>query len=152
VIATNHPSHISAVVGCVRDDRGRVLLVRVAARGWEMPGGQVEEGEDLVTALQREIEEESSCRVSVGNLVGVYSKVSPPTMVLHLFACSHVGGSAAPREAEVPEVGWFEPDEARRLVSHPPGARRLADALAPDRLVYRAYRLDPYEELVERPM
>jgi len=57
---TDHPSHIAAVVGCVRDDAGRVLLVRVAARGWEMPGGQVEEGEDLVTALQREVEEESN--------------------------------------------------------------------------------------------
>lgn len=117
-----------------------------------MPGGQVEEGEDLVTALQREIEEESSCHVSVGNLIGVYSKVSPPAMVLHLFACSHVRGSAAAREHEVPEVAWFEPSQARQMVSHPPGARRLADALAPNGVVYRAYRVEPYEELVGRPL
>lgn len=45
-----------AVVGCVRDE----------ARGWEMPGGRVEESEDLLTALEREIAEETGCRVTVG--------------------------------------------------------------------------------------
>lgn len=140
--------HVAAVVGCVRDDSGRVLLVRIASRGWELPGGRVEEGEDLVSALQREVEEEASCRVSVGMLVGIYSKLSPPAMVLHLFTCSHLGGTPAPGEAEVSEAGWFEPDEARRRVTHPPSAQRLADALDPNGVVYRAYRGDPYGEIV----
>jgi len=121
-----HPRHVVAVTGFVRDEAGRVLLVRVARRGWELPGGQVEEGETLTSALVREVEEESGCRVEVGRLIGVYSKLTAQSMVLLLFACAYVGGEAQAREAEVPEVGWFDGEEARRLVTNPPSVQRLA--------------------------
>jgi 8-oxo-dGTP diphosphatase len=143
------PRHVLAVTGCVRDGSGRVLLVRVAARGWEMPGGRVEEGEDLVAAAVREVEEESSCRVEVERLIAVYSKLSLPPMVLHLFACRHVSGEPRAREEAVPEAGWFGVDDAREMVTHPPSAQRLADALSATAggLVYRTYRARPYEAL-----
>jgi hypothetical protein len=51
----------------------------------------------------------------------------------------------------VPEVGWFVREEARRLVAHPPSAQRLADALSfSGEVVYRVYRLRPYENLLHR--
>jgi ADP-ribose pyrophosphatase YjhB (NUDIX family) len=53
-VAAN-PLHVVAVTGFVRDAAGRVLLVRVLDRGWELPGGQVEEGEWLTAALEREV-------------------------------------------------------------------------------------------------
>ena len=116
-----------------------------------MPGGQVEQGEDLITALRREVEEESGCRVEVDRLVGVYSKLTPPEMVLHLFRCRYLDGEARASEAAVPEVGWFSPDEARRLVEHPPSTQRLDDALSnADSVVYRVYRNRPFEVLLER--
>lgn len=145
-----HPRHGLTVTGCVRDASGRVLLVRVASRGWEMPGGRVEEGEDLVAAVVREVEEEAGCVVEVERLLAVYSKLSPAPMTLHLFACRHVSGEPRAREEEVPEAGWFGEEEARRLVTHPPSAQRLADALAPSRhILYRTYRVHPYEALGE---
>lgn len=146
-----HPLHVNAVTGCVTNDVGEILLVRVAGRGWEMPGGQVEQGEDLIAGLRREIEEESGCQVAVRALIGIYSKLSPaPPMVLHLFRCSHVGGRARAREAQVPEVGWFHAEDARRLVTHPPSARRLDDALTPPGgVVYLAYRATPFEAVTE---
>jgi 8-oxo-dGTP diphosphatase len=146
-----HPQHVVAVTGFVTDVQERVLLVRVASRGWEMPGGQVENGENLLDALRREVVEETGCRIEVDRLVGVYSKVTPPEMVLHLFRCRYVDGEARPREEAVPEVGWFTREEARRLVSHPPSAQRLADALSRGSGVfYRVYRLRPYEPLLEQ--
>lgn len=148
-----HPRHVVAVTGFVRDAAGRVLLVRVADRGWEMPGGQVEAGETLTAALAREVEEESGCRVDVGHLLGVYSKLTDPSMVLHLFVCAYVDGEARAREEAVPEVGWFSVEDAVSRVTHPPGAQRLADALAfSGEIVYRAYRLRPYEPLLARPI
>ncbi|WP_079479134.1 (deoxy)nucleoside triphosphate pyrophosphohydrolase [Halobacillus salinus] len=35
---------------------------------WEFPGGKVEEGEDIRTALEREIQEELSCQVKTGTI------------------------------------------------------------------------------------
>jgi 8-oxo-dGTP diphosphatase len=146
-----HPQHVVAVTGCVTDAEERVLLVRVASRGWELPGGQVENGENLLDALRREVAEETGCRIGVERLVGVYSKVTPPEMVLHLFLCRYLDGEARPRDDAVPEVGWFTREEAQRLVSHPPSAQRLADALSADSGVfYRVYRLRPYKPLLEQ--
>jgi 8-oxo-dGTP diphosphatase len=143
-----HPRHVVAVTGFVANRDGEVLLVRVASRGWEMPGGQVEPGEDLVAALQREVEEEAGCRVEPERLIGVYSKLTRPEMVLHLFRCGYVDGEAQAAEPGVPEVGWFSRQEATRLVTQPPSAQRLRDALAGRcSIFYRAYRLDPYEPL-----
>ena len=36
---------------------------------WEFPGGKVEKGEDLFSALKREISEELSCKVETENVV-----------------------------------------------------------------------------------
>jgi 8-oxo-dGTP pyrophosphatase MutT (NUDIX family) len=44
-----HPKHIVAVMGIVRNSEGQILLVRTPRRGWEPPGGQVENGEDVLT-------------------------------------------------------------------------------------------------------
>jgi 8-oxo-dGTP diphosphatase len=148
---TGNPLHVVAVTGFVRDAAGRVLLVRVRDRGWELPGGQVEEGEWLTAALEREVEEESGCRVEAQQLIGVYSKLTAPFMVLHLFACKYASGEARAREDVVPEVGWFDVEEARERVTHPPSAQRLSDALSSSgEVFYRAYRLRPYELLLAR--
>ena len=142
------PTHLLAVTAFVRDADGRVLLVRVAERGWELPGGQVEHGEDLLSAVRREVEEESGCIVEPERLIATYSRVSSPEMVVHLFGCRHVGGAPRAREAAVPEVGWFAPGHARRLVTRPAAAVRLGDALTPlDDVRYRAYRMHPYTEV-----
>jgi hypothetical protein len=78
------------------------------------------------------------------------SRVTPPEMLVHVFACRLVDGAPRAREAAVPEAGWFAPDEARRLVTRSPAAERLRDALGPFLgLHQRTYRTGPYESLGE---
>lgn len=69
------PTHIVAAAGYVEDGQGNLLLVKTYVRGWDAPGGQVENGEDIEEAVLREIWEESGIRASVRCLVGVYSNI-----------------------------------------------------------------------------
>jgi len=51
-----------------------ILLMRRSDNGlWGLPGGYVEPGESVVAATEREVQEETGCRIQVGRLVGVYS-------------------------------------------------------------------------------
>jgi 8-oxo-dGTP diphosphatase len=144
----DHPRHIVAVGGLVEREK-QVLLIRSPRRGWEFPGGQVEEGEDLVRALQREIKEETGVTVTAGNLVGVYSNLAPPPKVMFGFLVKWVTGE--PRTStESVEVGWFNRDQALEMIEHPAIRDRARDMIQfSGQVVYRIYRTRPYQVLEE---
>lgn len=138
------PQHIVAVCALVTDTEGRVLLVRHIERGWEVPGGQVEAGEELFTALQREVREETGVAVSIGPLAGVYLNQKLSIVVLGFLAKYAAGELQA--SAESPELGWFPRDRVLGMITHPALHDRARDMLEFDgRVVYRAYATDPYE-------
>jgi 8-oxo-dGTP diphosphatase len=143
------PLHSVAVSGLVTEAAGRVLLVNVVERDWELPGGRVEQGEDLLSALHREILEEAGCGVEIGAPVGLYTRLTPPHIFVHVFRCRHVAGEPHPRDEAIAEAAWFSPEDARRVVTRPAIAVRLEDGLdqRPGQ-VYRAYAGDPYAEVV----
>ena len=137
--AAQHGYRHSVSVACVvTDERGRVLLVRRADNDeWEPPGGVVEQDEDLLSALAREVREESGYRVRPGRLTGVYKNMERGIVAL-VFRCSTAEGSPH-TSRETTAVRWVAPDELPRLV----GERlrvRIEDALAdrPD-VAVRAY-------------
>ena len=51
------PYHLVSACGLVHRD-GLVLLIQNPKRGWELPGGTVEQGERITEALKREVYEE----------------------------------------------------------------------------------------------
>jgi 8-oxo-dGTP diphosphatase len=135
--------HIVGVSGVVSDEEGRLLLIKTAQAGWELPGGQVEQGEDCIAALQREVLEETGCAIEVGRLTGVTSRVAAPCLTILTFLCRHTGGTPHPGDDAL-EVGWFAPDTAIGLITHPLEQVRLQDALSSAHGVrYRAYRRLP---------
>ncbi len=143
-----HPTHIVAVMGVVRNSDGQVLLVKSPRRGWEPPGGQVENGEDVLTALKREIMEESGIVVETGRLVAMYSNVrSDPTKLMLTFEAKVVDGKLH-TSSESLEVDWFSPEDAVDRITHPAQRQKLQDALVNAKgIIYRIYETNPYKLL-----
>lgn len=115
---------IPCVGGLVHDDTGRLLLVRRAnppAQGlWSIPGGRVEPGEDDVTAVAREVAEETGLVVDVERLVGVIEREAPSggVYVISDWACRVVGGTLVAGD-DASDAGWFTAADLLTLPTSP---------------------------------
>ena len=116
--------------GAVIDAEGRVLLVRHSYRpGWWFPGGGVEWGETLDTALARELEEEVGVTLTgPPALHGIFSNfASFPGDHIAVFVVRHWRRREDYRKrGEIAEAGMFAPAELPERTD--PGTRaRLAE-------------------------
>ncbi|MDN5726538.1 MAG: NUDIX domain-containing protein [Propionibacteriales bacterium] len=115
---------VVSVKGVVRDG-SRVLLAKNDRGEWELPGGQLEDGEQPDRCVVREVAEESGLTVEATGLVDTYSfEVVPGTTVLIItFRCRITGDPAAIRvSSEHREVRFVELAELDQL-SLPEGYR-----------------------------
>lgn len=145
-----NPKHIVAVSGLISHPNGEVLLIRSPRRCWEFPGGQVEEGENLIEALQREIQEEAGVTTSVGALVGVYSNVKAPTKLMFGFLGDYVCGELRTSDESL-ETEWVARDSVLQRISNPAIYDRMKDMLDfSGRVIYRVYTNNPYQVCEQR--
>jgi 8-oxo-dGTP diphosphatase len=105
---------ISVVAALIRDDEGRVLLVRKRGTAVFMqPGGKRETGESDITALSREIGEELGCRVATASVrpLGTFDCAAanePGFRVLAAVFAVDVEGEIHP-QAEIEQIAWVHP-------------------------------------------
>jgi 8-oxo-dGTP diphosphatase len=115
---------ISVVAAMIRDDAGRMLVVR--KRGTEafmQPGGKRDAGEDDITALDREIGEELGCRMVPGSArpLGEFDCVAanePGWRVKASVYAVNVAGAVVP-QAEIAEALWIDPSSPGSIVLAP---------------------------------
>jgi ADP-ribose pyrophosphatase YjhB (NUDIX family) len=143
-----------AVKALVRDADGRLLLIRDPERGWELPGGSVEQREDLISALHREVREETGVEIEVGRLGGVYSGMNRTPMIFFYFHATYRSGVLRPSD-ESPELGWFHLEEARARITMPVVLDRLDELASGTEGPFYAATLGgwsgrPYQVLVRR--
>ena len=105
---------IRIVAALIRDETGRVLLVRKrGTTAFMQPGGKRDPGEDDVAALARELDEELGCRVvrDSARPLGVFDCIAanePERRVHAAVYAVEVTGAVAAR-AEIDEIAWIDP-------------------------------------------
>ncbi|MFZ0266010.1 NUDIX hydrolase [Caulobacter sp.] len=106
------PRTIDIVTAVIRDEAGRMLVVRKRGTAIFMkPGGKREPGEDDLTALARELEEEIGCRLIDATLLGAFEAPAanePGFTVRSATYLARVEGEAAAL-AEIEELAWIDP-------------------------------------------
>jgi len=141
---TDQPKHILIVSCLIRNDENQLLLVKHRLRGWELPQGRVEEGENLIFALSRETLEETGVTICHAKLEMIWSKVSHPSAVIFCFSARYASGELTPSE-ETPCVSWYSEEEIPKLVSHPVNRDRILAMLKSNgSLKFHSYATGPY--------
>ena len=112
---------IPCVGAIVRDDRGRLLLIRRAnppAQGqWSLPGGRVEHGESLEDAVARELREETGLTGVVDRHVGDVRRDAPGggVYVIRDFLMVVDGSPRVTAGDDASDAAWFTAAEVREL-------------------------------------
>jgi 8-oxo-dGTP diphosphatase len=105
------------VAGVIVGADGRILISQRRADQslallWEFPGGKVEPGEAPVAALVRELREELGIDVEVGRIWDVlFHPYDAFDLVMLVYGCRLIAGSAEPRAVEVAAFAWVAPGE-----------------------------------------
>jgi 8-oxo-dGTP diphosphatase len=105
---------IRVVAALIRDEAGRVLLVRKrGTSAFMQPGGKLDAGEDDVTALSREISEELGCLVVPASVrpLGAFDAAAASEPGFRVQANVYhvdVTGEISPRQ-EIDEAIWIDP-------------------------------------------
>jgi 8-oxo-dGTP diphosphatase len=105
---------IRVVAALIRDDAGRMLVVRKrGTKAFMQPGGKRDAGEDDLAALDREIGEELGCRMvpgsarSLGQFDCAAANESGWQVRANVYAID-VKGVVVP-QAEIAEARWIDP-------------------------------------------
>ena len=93
------------VVAAVIDNQGKIFATRRGygdqKGGWEFPGGKLESGETAQEALVREITEELTTEIEVGELIDTIEYDYPKFhLTMHCFFCSVKKGNLVLKEHE----------------------------------------------------
>lgn len=121
---------IEVAGGVVWNRKLGIAVVNQNHNSWSLPKGHVEAGEDLISAAEREIEEETGIPVEALIFVGKIAEYSRARIkrsdsdteelrhiTLFLFTTAH--DELCPQDPDNPEAKWAEPDAVPELLSHP---------------------------------
>lgn len=121
-----YPDYPMVGVGViVFDEDSKILLVQRGqepSKGlWALPGGLVEVGEELKTAVKREVKEECDLDVEVGEVVSVVDLILKDEnkkvkyhYILIDYDAKYIAGDLTPK-SDVKNANWFTQQEIKQL-------------------------------------
>jgi ADP-ribose pyrophosphatase YjhB (NUDIX family) len=116
---TYYANPAPAVAALVVNHEGELLLARRAhepdAGMWDTPGGFLDEDEEPLDGLQRELREEAGIEIEPGDFFGIYldryGSDDEATPILNLvWEARPVSGTLEPAD-DVSELRWFSRDD-----------------------------------------
>lgn len=117
-IHTAWPLTVQVVVGAVLVKDGKYLLVqqkKASAYGlWGLPAGRANNGESLREAVIREVKEETSYEVSIGEQINV-EHPADGAPVFHAFEAAIAGGTLQFPADEILDAKWYSYEDVQRL-------------------------------------
>jgi 8-oxo-dGTP diphosphatase len=134
----------------VRNASNDVLLIRHHKRGWEIPQGRVENGENLIVALRREVREEAGVEIEIESLAAIWSMISESPAIIFTFLGRYKSGDLE-TSGDSEEASWFPESEAvEKVTSSVMRGRIMALLNFNGSLIYYAYSTRPYQILLKQ--
>lgn len=128
---------IKVVAAIIENDRREVLCALRSPHMsmpnlWEFPGGKVEAGEDIHSALKREIQEELGCEVETGEVLNRHAH-DYGSFIVDLIAIKCKLRKGTPIPSEHAKLVWLSKEQLSRLEWAPadiPAVKMLINELA----------------------
>ena len=102
-------------VAVIRNQQGQILIDRRRDEGemgglWEFPGGKIESNETVEECIFREIKEELSLEIAVGQCLTIVNHIYPAfEITLFVHECEYLGGKPQPLACD--EIRWVNLEE-----------------------------------------
>jgi 8-oxo-dGTP diphosphatase len=123
--SSRYPEHPKVAVGAVIIHDNRVLLVKrgkpPAEGEWAIPGGNVELGETLQQAAEREILEETGVTILAKEIVYTFESIHKDrdgNIMFHYvildFDADYISGTPEPHDDAL-AVKWAAPEDSKKL-------------------------------------
>ncbi|WP_150275873.1 NUDIX domain-containing protein [Paenibacillus tepidiphilus] len=110
---------VPSVAAVIRNDEGKILLLRKGGGSWGLPAGALEPGETPSRAVRREVFEEAGLMVTPQHILGVfggekyiyvYENGDKVAYSIIVFSCSIVNGTPRSLDGEADEFRFFAED------------------------------------------
>ncbi|MGN7408699.1 NUDIX hydrolase [Sporosarcina sp. SAFN-010] len=150
-MVNSYPKHIIAVSAYITNENDETLLVKTHWRSdtWELPGGQVEEGESLESAVRREVLEETNIIIKPLGITGVYYNASSEILSV-VFKVRYVSGELKIQPEEIREAKFIALDDNTigTYITRPHMKSRVIDAINSQSFIpYETWETKPYKLL-----
>jgi 8-oxo-dGTP diphosphatase len=110
----NFPKHRLTAGAVIKNDKNEILMIKNPTRGWELPGGHVEEGETIPDALVREVYEETGITVEIESFCGISQEVK--SNICNTWWLGRAIGGSFQTSNESLEVNFYNLNDALKLI------------------------------------